>query len=291
MPISVLNQRRSYRRLTSHDRDDFPYERLGLDKVAILFDKYKNEAFPNSEHSSLPLPGPESEWVVIVLDGIGSSSAGLAIQKIVEWLTRAENHHQFSVCVFSYLGRSTRTYEPRDTVHSDLGDLVAYLDDYLDYYSRAKCIVLVGYSFGGLIISEWLYKHRHELIAPAAAYTAFKGSCLIASPVRLRTTRVYYRSDSPKTAETRGYISAILDNYTAIPEHVPAIAPMVLFRCDSDRLVGEGAYTFMDLPPDDRPVEKIVLDSRHQTIIAKPELKDPLLDAISALCAHGTEMT
>lgn len=148
--------------------------------------------------------------------------------------------------------------------------------------------MLVGYSFGGLIVSQWLYKNKDRIIRHDPAFKALRGSCLIASPIRLRTTRVYYRLESHRTEETRGYVAALLEGYTAIPEHVPVIAPMVVFRCENDRLLDESAYTFQDLPLEDRPVEfPPIPNVRHQTIVSDEQLKIGLRKALLMLCTDS----
>lgn len=275
---------------------EFPYEQLALDHVAILFDLVKDKVDPPAQHRDLPLPEPPVGNVVIALDGIGSSSAGLAIADLVDWI---QADTDFDVCVFSYLGLPSRRYEPRDTVRTDFDRLVQYLDQYIARYANADCIVLLGYSFGGLIISEWLYRHRREFLqqqgqdAPVAGASsgigAVRGSALITSPIRLSTTRVFYRHQF-KRGQGPVFVSALLEGYTAIPEAVPVIAPMVLFIAEDDGLLHQGAYTFRDRSLEDRPGE-ILLRSRgqkdpttHFNIVIDSRLRTYLKDVLPTFC-------
>jgi predicted alpha/beta-fold hydrolase len=262
-----------------------PLRQVNFDQVAVVFYYHNNRVLPEARHRDLPLPDPTTRRVVILVDGIGSSSADLHVAELIEWIPVDTG---FEVCVYSYAGIATRRYQPRDTVHTPFGRLVEQLDEYVSYYANAECIVLVGYSFGGLIIGEWLYSHRDEIIAGTRANVAgFAGSCLIASPIRLRTTMIYYEVTDPRTQDARDRISAILDGYTAEPEAVPVIAPMVVIRAKTDGLLDDRLYTFGDRPMDDRPVEIVLDEANHWSIPAERWLRAPLAEAIRDLCqAH-----
>lgn len=234
------------------DATAFPYEQVPLDRAAILVNACRDSEIAGEDHDDLPLPASSAPRIAIILDGLCSSSGGLATAGLVQWIWEDTN---FEVCVFSYKGISTQRYQPRDTVLAKFDDLVEYLDEYLAFYSQAECVVLVGYSFGGLIISEWLYRRADEIIrrqtgtgttASDPRVSAFSGSCLIASPIRLRTTRVYYQHEvRSRTIEARRHISAILDGYTAVPEAIPVIAPLVLFRCETDGLLDDSVLALL----------------------------------------------
>lgn len=282
-----------------HVHDDavgFPYERVPLDRVAILVNAFKDLDYADEDHADLPLPAPSESKIAIILDGLGSSSAGLATAELADWISEDTD---FEVCVFSYKGISSQRYQPRDTVRVRFDDLVEYLDTYMEFYSRAECIVLVGYSFGGLVISEWLYRRADEIIkrqsgtgteASEPRVAAFSGSCLIATPIRLRTTRVYYQHEvKSRTIDARTHISAILDGYTAEPEAVPVVAPMVLFRCETDGLLNDSVFSFADRHAEDQPVEMIVPGVKHQNIVESPTLRAPFCSVMRMLCEGVTQ--
>lgn len=276
----------------------FPYEQVALDRAVILFDLVKDRVDPIEDHRELPLPDPPVRSIVIALDGIGSSSAGLAIANIIDWISLDTD---FEVCVFSYQGFGTRHYDRRDTVRTDFDDLVQALDRYIEYYADADCIVLLGYSFGGLIVSEWLYRNRMAIFTSEPVTTdeeshsnpgtsSVRGSCLVASPIRLSTTRVYIRHSYKRAAGGQRSVSAIVEGYTAIPEEIPGIAPLMHFIAEDDGLLDASAYTFADRPLADRPAEVVVESlsddppTNHQNIVDAPKLRDHLAPALAGLC-------
>lgn len=262
-----------------------PFE-VDLGRVSVLFRQFIDETRPQTDHTELPFPPlPNNGKVAILVDGLGSSSAGLYLDKVKDWL----EEEGFAVCVFSYRGMGTRTYEPRDTVRSRLPMLVRSLNDYVEHYSGVEKLALVAFSFGGIIVSEWLYERGRSInLLPC-----FMGSCLIASPIRLQGSRVRYvwqPTKSTRTEEVRGYVDRYFSGYKAVPEHVPAIASMVLLWCENDEILPKELYSFEDIPIDDLPIERRPFEHslpfRHMDVTQQEELREPLIESVNALCEN-----
>jgi len=264
------------------DIDDavFPYNKISLDKVAILFDRCIENEEPLDRHTALPLPPPTTRRVAILLDGICSSSTGLSLSQPARWI-EDDTICGLEVCVFNYTGISSRFYQERDTVHADFDTLVQYLDEHVDYYKNAQQLILVGYSFGGLIISEWLYRHRDDI----QEVSNLRGVCFVASPIRVQGTRVHYERERLRTKEARDHVSLLIKGYTAIPEHIHRITPTIIFRCETDNVLDVAAYTFADLEVESRPLVELEIDSgvNHQTIVVSRDLKRELLKVLAIL--------
>jgi len=242
--------------------------------VAILFNRYKRVAVAGIEQHCLPLPLPSGERVAIVVDGIGSSSRQLWMRTPIRYLEELG----FAVCVFSYRGIDTPFYEPRDTVRDNLNQLVGFLDEYVDFYRSAELIILVGYSFGGMVVSEWLSRNRSNL----RDAENFRGSCLIASPIRLTASRIWYSDEPAKLKEARDRVSGVLDAYTALPETVPSVAPLTVIRSNADGMLDVSAYSFADLNGCVRPYE-VTVPASHLAIPECGTLEPVFKDAIQAL--------
>lgn len=265
--------------MTPSNEAEFPFENIDLDRVAIVFDAHKDkEILPWEKHRALPLPPPQSSRVAILVDGLGSSSAGTYVAEI----TKDLETEGFSTAVYSYGGIVTHFYQPKDTIVTEFTDHVSHLDDYVHYYRQAEDVVLVGYSFGGLVVSEWLYEQQSGV----RAIKNFRGSCLVASPIRLSPTRVRYRRELVQLADARLAVDRILVGYKAWPEAVPFIASMVILRCEEDGLLHNHAYTFEDLPPDDRPSVEKTLPYTHVDIMKQPGTRRHILESVTALCEH-----
>ncbi|MHB8577228.1 MAG: hypothetical protein ACYDCQ_18100 [Dehalococcoidia bacterium] len=113
-------------------------DRFDLRGAATLFTNFADKTDPPERHTPLPLPPVTSLRVAIVVDGLGSSSAGLLLRDVVERL-EADG---FAVCVVCYRGPGTDTYDQRDVVLSSLDTLVDYLDHYVGRYRKASCLLL-----------------------------------------------------------------------------------------------------------------------------------------------------
>lgn len=255
-----------------------PFAQVDLRRAAVLYGVVLDHpTIPLSAHTPLSLPPRDSHRVAIVVDGLGSSTAKLWVEGILPCL----EDQGVATCAFNYRGRGAQFYQPEDTVLERFDMLVERLSEYIDYYRDAQCLVLIGYSFGGIIISQWLFQQSSRV----TEIPAFKGSCLIASPIRLRSTQTYYSREPEALATARGHIQTRLAGYTAIPEAVPAIASMILIRCENDGLLSSDAYSFLDLPIQQRPTAETTLPFGHTDIIQRPELQQPLCEAVDALCA------
>ncbi len=253
-----------------------PLAQVDLRRVSVLFGSVLDRpTVPLSEHVPLVIPAQDSRRVAIVVDGVGSSTAKLLVGGILPCL----EEQGFATCVFNYRGMRARFYQPADTVLTRFEALVEFLSEYIAYYRAAECLVLVGYSFGGIIVSQWLFQQGSRI----SDLPGFRGSCLIASPIRLRPTQVHYSREHETLADARGHIQTRLAGYTALPDVVPAIASMILIRCQRDGLLAEHAYSFLDLPLEDRPIET-TLPFGHVDIIQRAELQAPLAEAVNALC-------
>jgi hypothetical protein len=251
--------------------------------VAILFNRYKSMGVDGIERHCLSLPSPTSGRVAIVVDGIGSSSRQLWMRRPIRYLEEMG----FDVCVFSYRGIDTPYYEPRDTVRDNLNQLVGHLDDYVEYYRNAECLLLTGYSFGGMVVSEWLSRDNGSI----SAADNFRGSCLIASPIRLTSSRIYYSDEPEKFKDARSRVWGILDDYTSLPETVPSVAPLAVIRSDADGVLDVSAYSFADVINRVRPYEATVPAS-HLAIPECDTLEPIFKDAIQALCeGHPSVLT
>ncbi len=257
------------------DESSSAFQPLEMGKVAILVDHFKNDERPWSQHTALPMPPSNCETAVLMVDGVGSSSAGLRVGRLVHQIDDAG----FNPCVFSYRGIISHFYQPSDTVHAKFDDLVHHLDEYVEYYSHVRCLVLVGYSFGGVVVSEWLYRREDSL----KALPGFKGVCLIASPVRVQATRVRYARPYERLSQARGYIQSMLDGYTTRPEQLPSITSMISIFCGHDGLLDDDAYSFDDRPLEDRPIQ-LRLPYTHDDIVRQPALGERVLEALNALC-------
>lgn len=259
------------------DSSNFPYAQIEMGKVAILFEAHLEDWRDWTEHVPLHLPPPDAEKVVIAVDGLGSSSAGLYLPLVTDYLEELG----FQICNFSYRGIATHFYQPEDTAKSAFEDLVKHLGDYIQYFKAAQDIVLLGYSFGGLVIAEWLYRQAEAV----QDIPALRGSILLASPIRIRSTRIKYRRELEKTKGGRAQIANILWGYTAIPEHVPPIASLFVFRCARDGLLDSQAYSFADLPAEHRPIEE-ELDADHTSILSLVEMYELVMQSAGLLCAN-----
>lgn len=204
----------------------------------------------------------------------------------LRWIRQSKS---FDICVYSYRGiehvrsRQEHVYQPSDTVLTNLAVLTKNLDDYIRYYSGSPCIALLGYSFGGLIITNWLYARMDRLLT--GGIPAFKGSCLIASPIRIHPTRISYGDIQDKRAEARRMVTVLLEGYNGVGDLVTALAPMKIFRCRRDNLLGDGFYTFADLPEVSQPTggEKVI-EATHQTIFLDESWAGDLVDEFKRVC-------
>lgn len=248
-----------------------------------------------------PDPDQDEEYVAIVVDGLGSSSAHLFVDKVIQWI---EDEPHFKPCVFSYRGFGTRGYHAIDTVTVGFDFLANELDKYVYHYSKAKYLVLIGYSLGGLIVSEWIYRNRDNIYdwhtrgwdanKPEPG-NGFVGTCFVASPLRVSSTSIRYDRTEPQPGTrgsvARGRISDIVGGYTAEPKVIPLITPMVVLRCERDTFLDDSLFTYEDLPDDERPVEIPIPDVVHDTIQRDESItRGELIAAITALCeqADGT---
>lgn len=260
----------------SSQGESFPVEQVDLGRAAIIVDRYMDATTPLITHTPLPLPPTDTTGrVVILVDGIGSSSVGLATREANDWLS----DDGFHTCIFSYRGLDSRFYQPQDTVRN-LSELAYLLDEYVVYYSSAESVVVVGYSFGGLVVAQWLFDRGASIVE----LENFDGTCLVASPIRLRMSNIHYLQDTTRHVQARERVGDILSGYTAIPEQLPLIAPLELIRSVEDGLLHDSVYTFQDRPLEDRPKSEHPLPFSHFEIIARPELKKPLLESVRAFC-------
>ena len=105
-----------------------------------------------------------------------------------------------------------------------------------------------------------------------------------------RVSTTSWRGLYRRGAGGREFVAALLDGYTAIPEEIPRIAPMIHFIAEHDGMLDLAAYTFRDRLPVDRPAE-VVLRSRpdkapttHRNIVEDERLRVQLAPALTALC-------
>lgn len=184
------------------------------------------------------------EKVVIVIDGLGSSTATNSTSTLVGKL----DSDVLGVCEFCYTGITVGRYERSDTVRHDLHEVVDFLDGHIRHHSQAKSIVLVGYSLGGLIASQWVHSHKEDT-------GNVTGLCLIASPIRLKASRVAAPTNCGEYPFGCQHLDTMLSQYTTDPEALHDILPMEVFRAEVDVLLSDNVYHFNDRQTSDRPTQ------------------------------------
>ena len=120
----------------------------------------------------------DAKRVVLMVDGMGSSSAGLYLGRVGESI---EHRFEADVCIFNYAGFDARFYYPEHTVLVPFEELLYEFERYVQRYRSAEQLVLIGYSKGGLVVREYLWrKFQSGTLQPNVV-----GCCLIASPISL----------------------------------------------------------------------------------------------------------
>lgn len=274
--------------------DVFPYTKVPLDSLSHFVNKYLEDSTDITAQKPVnAAPAKDTQCVAILIDGMGSESGDNGY--FGNLVDRIPKETGFKVCMFSYRGIDNPRYTPRDTVCTKLDDLVKHLDDYVTYYSESKCIVLIGYSLGGLIASEWLYRHRREMqrhevldgeLSQTVTNRGIDELILIASPVRMKTDRIEFNNHKAKYNDARKTLLGILAQYTAEPELLHTITPVTVLRCENDRLIPDCVITFQDRPKDSRRVEvPPIAGVIHGSIASNTETHDKTIPRLSARCA------
>ena len=178
--------------------------RADLSGAAVLFQRYAEATDKPDSAPPLPLAPVDAARVAIVVDGVGSSSARLHCSGVVAALGSAG----FTVTVFSYSELSVEFYDPRDVVRANLDSAVERLDEYIGRYLGSECLLLIGYSFGGFVIAEWLFRQSAHL----RDLPGLKGVILVASPVRLNAGQIWFGQEP--------------DRYESQPKHNDPYQPI-----------------------------------------------------------------
>lgn len=279
------------KQLTSDDRQESLSSSADVDlyNLAKRVDRFKNSVHSDEDHKPMLRARVHAKRVAIVLDGTGSSSARLYTNDVIECVQMAG----FKVTVFSYQGPNSHRYEPRDTLRTGLSALVDHLDKYIAEYSTAENIVLIGYSLGGLIATEWMYRYRDEIELRQAKHRksqaetsnrAISGMFLLASPIRICGRGVTYSRDSPNLEGIKGCLSTILAEYTADLVGLPLNVPLVLLRCENDKVIDDSVYTFDDCETDDLLEEFPIENTSHMRIPTNASALATLKKQLTSKC-------
>lgn len=189
--------------------------------------------------------------------------------------------HKFDVCEYSYQGIDCRRYTPTDTASTDLTTLVEQLNDYVQHYSQSEKVVLVGYSLGGLVASQWAHLYKNDFDNVASLI-------LVASPVRLKSDRAFCSKRDEYNEAVCLHLEEFLDQYTVNPESLHTLLPVTILRCETDELLNDCVYQFSDRPRRDRsfelpPFEKVTEGLAHAKIFDNRRVSMTVIDVLRQL--------
>lgn len=254
---------------------------------------------PSGQVTDLRMAKRDAENVAIVIDGMGSEFPGGHVSILVDAI---RDETEFKVRRFSYKGIEHECYTQRDTIQTPVDHLVAYLDQYVHHYSEAKRIVLIGYSLGGLIVSEWMHRRQQKIahkelesssINNEMAIRNIEAVCLVASPIRIRELPLDFphydcANAEPIRIEARDCLSTLLGELTFDPGSLHLILPLYIFRCKKDILLDDRAYKFDQEPDSGIRQEKPVPPFTHFSIIRRPDGFAALLDHLKSMVATAS---
>lgn len=245
-----------------------------LSQIVFLVDRCKGVVASRREHTPIVRLLDEHDGVAVLVDGFCSTTAGdgLRVRFTVQPIFEASGLKPAILC---YKKRATM-YNPSDTISVSFDELVDIIDRLVRRFKSARHVILLGYSFGGLIVSEWLYEAHRDGVLPDNIAGAF----YVASPIRLSGTAIRYRVGAREDAKEA--ISKRVEFYRARPEVVVRIAPTVIIRCESDRVIADEMYSLNSissavLPDEFRPPEYAIPNVDHFTILAEQSTIEPYI--------------
>lgn len=279
------------RRSKERGDDNLP-DKIWLDTLAVFVHKsIMDSSDRNQQRAVLTTEREKKTCVAILLDGIGSSSDYGHLDSLIARI-EAESSG-FEVRVFSYKGKDNPAYIPKDTVETDFYELVELLDEYVKLYSDAECVVLIGYSLGGVIATQWLHNQatmlnqsRTESNGKSALESDLGVSelILIASPVLLNPSLIDYEYTHEKYDCARSRLDSILGKYTADPTVLHEYVPLTILRCDHDGVIHNSAFKFDDCKKDNRRFVCPPIQATHRTIATIKETQDHVIARLNKKC-------